>query len=117
MSDLQRLLGIPPALWELELKGMSEDQLDALHISAVEGMNPYRALLSAIDDEEARRKEPPTLRPGATVRATKDLRSMNGHPIKKGDEIRVTGFGEGLVTGQWGGLVVTVKESDVEVNR
>ena len=26
-SELQRLLGIPPKLWEVELKGMSDSQI------------------------------------------------------------------------------------------
>lgn len=55
-SELTRLLGIPQELWAEELRGMSERELDALHDRAIQGMTPFRALLRAIDKEEAGRK-------------------------------------------------------------
>lgn len=55
-TELTRLLGIPQELWEGELRGMTANELDALNIAAIEGMKPFRALMRAIDKEEAGRK-------------------------------------------------------------
>lgn len=63
--------------------------------------------------------EPPILRPGATIRAKQDTKSINGLNIPKGQLLRVTAHSEALVTARIGehgeGLVATVQPSYFEV--
>jgi len=63
--------------------------------------------------------EPPTLRPGATIIAKQDTKSINGLNIPKGQILRVTAHSLAMITARIGehgeGLVATVQPSYFEV--
>lgn len=84
------------------------------------------AIVSARTDQSERDRargitapEPPTLRPGATIRAKHDTKSINGLNIPKDQLLRVLNVAETMITTRIGehgeGLVATVQPGDFEV--